>query len=158
MTQAPGPLGLLTSELALDRAAPGNQLLLFFLSAPDGGLPSLVLFECDRPPCIGVDTTRCPSGDIPRTTGGCADTLRPRELWLFGSGGACWGCSRFGCSFALDGGRSREGLLSSRLAPVGVACVAVTAGMRDGVPCFVSTVGGVGGGGGGEEVGMVGAL
>jgi hypothetical protein len=80
-----------------------------------------------------VDTTRGPSGDTPRTTGGWADALRPRGLWLFGSGGACWGCSRFGCSLALDGGRSREGLLSSRLAlPVGVACVAVTAGMRDG--------------------------
>jgi hypothetical protein len=41
MTQARGPLGLVTSELALDRAPPGNQLFLFFLS-PDGGLPSLV--------------------------------------------------------------------------------------------------------------------
>lgn len=87
MTHAPGPLGLLTSELALDRA-PGNQLFLFFLSTPDGGLPSLRLFEFDRPPWIGVDTTRDPSVDTPRTTGGCADTLRPRGLVGMG-GGAC---------------------------------------------------------------------
>jgi hypothetical protein len=149
MSQAPWPFDLATSELALDRA-PGNQLFLFRLSAAAGGLPSLGGFDWDRA-WTGLDTAREPSAATPRAMGGWAETLRPRG---FGAGDVCRGWSRFGWSFAADGGCSGEGLLSARLPLGGVACVAVTAGRRDGVPSLVRTVGG---GGGGEE-GIAGTL
>lgn len=61
-------MGLVTSELALDRA-PGNQLFLFRLSAMMGGLPSLGGFNKD-PLWIGLETAREVSTAASRTTGG----------------------------------------------------------------------------------------
>jgi hypothetical protein len=153
-SHAAGPLGLLTSEFALDRT-PGNQLRRFFLSAVPGGLPSPASFNSDCP-WSGLDTARRPSASGLRTSGGWADTLRPRG---FAVGDGCRGWSLFGCSFALDGGWSGEGLLlSALLALRGVACVAVTAGMRGGVARTGMSVASWGGGGGGGEEGMAGAL
>lgn len=141
----------MSSELDLDRA-PGNQLFLtFFFSAVLGGLASPVgCFDCDLL-STGLDTAREASTETPRTAGGWAETLRPRAL---GSGGAWCGCRRFGCSLALDGGRS--GLPSRGRDAGGVGCVDVTAGTGGGVSLLVRTAGG--GGGGGGDKGIVGTF
>lgn len=153
MIHAPDPGVFSTpSESGLDRT-PGNQLFLFFLSAVLGGLASPARFDRNLP-SIGLDAAREASTGTPRPVGGCAETLRPRGL---GDGDGLRGWRRFGCSLATDGGRSTEGLLSrGRVAAGGVACVAVTAGTRGGVP-FFAAVGGAGGGGGGDK-GIVGAF
>lgn len=84
---------------------------------------------------MGLDTARGPSTGASRTAGGWAETLRPLG---FGAGDAWRGWRRFGCSLALDGGRSGEGLLSRD----GVGCV--TAGTGGGVPGLVRAAGGSG--------------